>query len=113
MYLPLPDCVALHQNELRKHGADEAAADRSQGSNSEPYELGTRNFERMFASLHMSRVMCHVSCVTYHLSPVTYHIFFGGGGLSGEASPWIVCNNRSLPRLFFLAHPLKQIIVLI
>ena len=34
MYLPLPGCVALHQNELWKHGADEAASDRSQGSNS-------------------------------------------------------------------------------
>ena len=35
MYLPLPGCVALHQNELWKHGADEAAADRSQGSHSD------------------------------------------------------------------------------
>ena len=34
MNLPLPDCVALHQNELWKHGADDAAADRSQGSHS-------------------------------------------------------------------------------
>ena len=34
MYLPLHGFVALHQNELWKHGADEAAADRSQGSHS-------------------------------------------------------------------------------
>ena len=35
MYLPLPGCVALHQNELWIHGAVEAAADWSQGSHSE------------------------------------------------------------------------------
>ena len=34
MYLHLPGCVALHQNGLWKHGADEAAADRSRGSHS-------------------------------------------------------------------------------
>ena len=34
MYLPLPGCVALRQNELWKHGADEAAADRRQGPHS-------------------------------------------------------------------------------
>ena len=32
MHLPLPGCVALHQNHLWKHGAGEAAAYRSQGS---------------------------------------------------------------------------------
>ena len=30
----IPGCVALHQNDLWKHGADEAAADRSQGFHS-------------------------------------------------------------------------------
>ena len=34
MYLPLPGCVALPQNVLWKHGADEAAAVRSQCSHS-------------------------------------------------------------------------------
>ena len=33
--LPLPGCVALSQNGLWKHGADEAVADRSQGSHSD------------------------------------------------------------------------------
>ena len=35
MYSPLPGCVAVPQNELWKHCADEAAADRSQGSHSD------------------------------------------------------------------------------
>ena len=37
IYLPLPGqpgCVALHEHELWKHGADEAAADRRQQSHS-------------------------------------------------------------------------------
>jgi hypothetical protein len=34
MYLPLAGSVALPQNGLWKHGADKAAADRSQGSHS-------------------------------------------------------------------------------
>ena len=37
MYLPMPDCVDLPQNVLWKHGAYEAAADRSQGSYSDTY----------------------------------------------------------------------------
>ena len=36
MFLPLPGCGALHQNELLKHSPDDAAADRSQGSHSDP-----------------------------------------------------------------------------
>ena len=35
-----------------------------------PLELGTWNFERMFTSHHMSRVICHVSRVTCHMSHV-------------------------------------------
>ena len=35
IYLPLPRCVALPQNGLGKHGADEAATERSQGSHSD------------------------------------------------------------------------------
>ena len=38
MYLPLHGFVALHQNELWKHGADAAAAGRSQGSHSDQGE---------------------------------------------------------------------------
>ena len=33
--LPLPGCVALPQNGLWKHGADEYVANRSQGSHSD------------------------------------------------------------------------------
>ena len=46
MHLPLPGCVALHQNELWKHGADEAAADRSHGSHSEHIKL-LKNFSNI------------------------------------------------------------------
>ena len=35
--LPLPSFVALPQNRLWTHGADETAADRSQGSHSALY----------------------------------------------------------------------------
>ena len=53
---PLPARVALPQNGLWKHGADEAAADRSQGSHS----------------------ACHVSPVTCQLSHVkkNYKFFY-------------------------------------
>ena len=34
-FLPVPGCVALHQNGLLKHVAGEAAADRSQRSHSD------------------------------------------------------------------------------
>ena len=35
IHFPLPGCMALPPNGLSKHGAGEAAADRSQGSHSE------------------------------------------------------------------------------
>ena len=56
----------------------------------------------------MSPVMCHLSGVTCHVSPVVCHLshdfFFvlnKKNGQSGEASQWMVCYQRGLPRLVF------------
>ena len=38
-----------------------------------PYELRTRNFEKMFTSLHVSHVTCHISRVTCHILWVMCH----------------------------------------
>ena len=48
IYLPLPGCVARPQNELWKNGADEAAADRSQGSHS----VGKKNHVMVISVIH-------------------------------------------------------------
>ena len=57
MYLPLPGCVALHQNELWQHGADEAAADRSHNV----WTTTTFNFqEEKNNNVYFNRVLLNV-----------------------------------------------------
>ena len=76
MYLPLPGCVALCQNELWKNGADEAAADRSQGSHS---------------AHHVSHVTCHFFILTEWISLLLEGLLSTG---PTPSSLWTSPNNE-------------------
>jgi hypothetical protein len=76
-----------------------------------PLELGTWNFDTIFAVSYTSSVMCHVSCVTCHVSRVTCHgshvtchmsrVTKTKKGTNDGASWSRVCYQQDLPRLVF------------
>ena len=70
---------------------------------SKPYELGTWNVERIFASLQVSHVTCHMLYVICHMSHVKCHIyvniyfFLGGGDKVVEVFGWGFNINGAYP----------------